>query len=114
MYGKDYFQSDLFAVGCVFWQLYFGKFAPWSRDDYLVQKSSSKKALYHAMVSRINGARRYYLKKLQSHIATTHTSPLRNGFLRIILQMTNPYPKKRGTAENIYSQLSTLMNDYVS
>ena len=37
--GKDYYASDIFALGCVFWQLYFNKLPQWSAPRFANAKN---------------------------------------------------------------------------
>lgn len=109
MHGKQYCNSDLFAIGCVFWQLYFGKLPPWSESEYFKNESIAQKHRYRAKVFHINAIRKQmadkYVPKLKKHQKFTP----KQGFLQIILKMTDPNPENRGTAKELYGALHTLV-----
>ncbi len=107
MHGKQYFNSDLFAVGCVFWQLYFGDLPPWSDSEYFKKESVPKKHRYRAKVYYINIFRHRIQEKYLSGIKKKPT--LKQGFLKIILQLTDPSPAKRGTAQKHHIALHRLL-----
>ena len=109
MHGKQYYNSDLFAVGCVFWQLYFGKLPPWSKIHSFKINSENKKRRYQGKVYLINVIRNRVMEKLKPASKKNHTLTLREGFLQIILQMTDPIPSKRGKAIKIYKTLYAMV-----
>jgi serine/threonine protein kinase len=109
MQGNHYLQSDLFAVGCVFWRLYFGKLPGWSMSEYFNNESIAKKERYRAKVYHINAIRGHYSNKLKSSPAKKHTPTLREGFLKVILQMTDPSPAGRGEAILLHRDLCQLL-----
>lgn len=112
MRGNQYYNSDLFAIGCVFWQLYFGDLPPWSRSEYFKNESIPKKHRFRAKVFHINAMRERYAPKAPHGKVKKDQKPcLREGFLKIIMQMTDPEPSKRSDAESIYKALHSLLID---
>lgn len=103
MVGNMYFSSDLFAVGCLFWKLYFNKRPSWC--------TLSKKEFHLYDVTKLN---RHYIDSIEktrreaSEILHTLQDPQKKGFLEIILQMTSSNPQERGTASEIKNRLFAL------
>jgi serine/threonine protein kinase len=108
MKGDMYLSSDLFAVGCVFWRMYFGELPAWSVSRSLNDESRDNKERYRAKVFFINAVRHSVEEKHKSARRKNHKPPLKEGFLDIILKMTNPSPKERGTAEELLQSLCVL------
>ena len=113
MRGKQYFKSDLYAVGCVFWQLYFGRLPPWAFSAREEGTSVSRKQRYRAKVFHINAIRAHYADRVKTDPKEKHAKPsLRKGFLSVILKMTDPTPKERGKAKELYINLYTLLTGH--
>ena len=97
-----YLQSDLFAIGCLFWKMYFGKKPPWStlskKEFHLVDLQ--KLQLHYACT--IENARKAAFQLLEKTKEQHERC-----FLEVILQMTHPNPKERGQASEIKKKLFT-------
>lgn len=103
MVGDMYFCSDIFAVGCLFWKLYFNKRPSWctlSKKEFHLYNLKKLSCHY---IDSIEKAR-----KEASELLHTLEDPAKKAFLEIILQMTNPLPQERGTAAEIKKRLFTL------
>ncbi len=95
---KDYFLTDIFAVGCVFYRLFYNHAAPWlqvARD--LRKKTCSADEKYQTICARIKKAthsRRQTLSKRQKLSA-------KEEFELLILRMVEIDPSKRGQAKEL-------------
>jgi len=116
MKGKDYFQSDIFAVGCVFYRLFNTKLPGWQDDEYLIKLKSSKKSSLEKQQNLIKKIRAETDKR-RSFLATKKTTDILNvkeDVEFLILKMISIDPVQRGTAaklraecERIYKRLET-------
>jgi serine/threonine protein kinase len=52
----DYYQGDVFAVGCVLYRLFYGHKAPWQDQSYFKDKSRPVVELYDELTRRIREA----------------------------------------------------------
>jgi len=106
MKGKHYYQSDLFAVGCVFWELYFGKPAAWRKERAYKKEELPLKERFKLHLSLIQKERAAVLKNLPkpSKFGT------KEHFIALILKMTDPDPKKRCTAKEALAKIESLMH----
>lgn len=103
MKGDMYFSSDIFAIGCVFWRLYFDKMPPWSTLKKAVYPLQDPKVVYTDYIAAIEKGRQEALT-----LCETIADPQKKQFLEIILQMTHPHPEKRGQAFEIKKRLLSL------
>lgn len=108
MKGNDYYASDVFALGCVFWQLLFDKFPTWSLPRYFKQESMPLKKRYHAHLSLLKQTRKPYLAVLKGKKGHGSLNDPRTRFLALILKMTSPNPRARGTAQQLKSKFDAL------
>lgn len=107
MKGADYCSSDLFAVGTVFWELYFGKKSPWGQECFYRRESKGTKENLKAHLSSLKHAREHELSKLKGNSDKFST---KEKFLSIILQMTDPNPARRGNASELRDRLGLLVS----
>ena len=106
MKGKDYYQSDLFAFGCAMWNLYYGHLPAWSYERYIKYGHGSIKNRRKNLISHIRKER----AKLAHHISNMGKGKtMRKGFLRLIVKMTHPSPKKRGSTASTKQALESLL-----
>ena len=101
--GEMYYATDIFAIGCLFWRLYFDGTPPWSilhKRDLLPEVLQSK---YEEHVRAIEKARDEMKETL-----LTLEDPMKKLFLEVIIQMTSPHPHERGSAEELYRKLYQL------
>ncbi len=105
MKGIDYFASDIFAIGCVFWELHFGHQNPWGQHRYYRRESKGMKKNCEDHLYSMKQAREHELAKLEHSKKLTKQQK----FVSIILQMTDPDPKKRGNADEIRDMLGRLV-----
>ena len=106
MSKKDYFKTDVFAVGCVLYRLFYEKQkAPWQKISY-VKDSRPLQERYHEMMHKIIKATKSRRTKLAKK---KHLSP-KEELESVMLNMTHPYPKKRKTAEALSKRMDKLFS----
>jgi hypothetical protein len=110
MHGNDYIQSDLFAVGCVLWQIYFKKLTPWGKQRFLQDDSLSIQERCDAHLSFLEKTRKPLLEELAEKRNSGKNMRRKDLFLEIILQLTDPIPAHRGTALQARDRLVILLN----
>ncbi|MDB6080941.1 MAG: hypothetical protein JWO53_213 [Chlamydiia bacterium] len=101
--GSDYFATDVFAMGCFFYYLYFEKKPEWQNKAYVAYACSlgSNEFKYQKLSSFIN---KYRQKRRQYMPAKGK----RNCIEQLILQMVDPDPSKRGTATQLRSIIESI------
>ena len=112
MRGRDYCSSDVYAVGCIFYQLFYNKLAPWQDSKLIRSKTESKSMVHDKLVGKIQqytGARRTYLTYRLAHASENDPLITREAFEHLILRMVDPNPKARGTAAELYQELKMIM-----
>jgi serine/threonine protein kinase len=103
----DYMVTDVFALGCIFYQLYYGKMAPWQKVSYKKQTTIAADVRYDKLAKKINKAtlkRRSSLEKRQSLGKTTP----KKAFECLILRMLHIDPAVRGTAAQLREELERI------
>ena len=111
MKSDDYYASDVYAVGCVFYWLYYGKQGVWQDRSYVKDVKGSLRSRYKKLSRRINGAvesRRNVLSGMKS--ADTSTPELDFEFL--ILSMLSIDPESRGTATQLREKMQLIFDGY--
>lgn len=101
--GKDYYKTDIFAVGCVLYRVFYNKKAPWQEKSYVKDSKKSLHRRYKSMkhaIKRSTKARRQYLESKSSKLTA------KEQFELLVLSMVHTDPQKRSTAQ----QLSKKMN----
>ncbi|HXF29566.1 MAG TPA: protein kinase, partial [Chlamydiales bacterium] len=109
MKGPDYFKSDIFAVGCVLYQLFYDSKAAWQDHSYVKDTTKPLKARYEDMVSRIDHATR---ARRQALHAKAEAGKLvgKEAFEFVVLQMLNPNPSERPSATQLRKQMESAFN----
>src|SRR5207244_1731596 len=116
MKGKDYFQSDIFAVGCVFYRLFQTKLPSWMDEEYLKNLKGLKKSPLEKQQNFIKKIRAKTDKR-RSFLATKRTTDIlsvKEEVEFLVLKMLSIDPVQRSTAaklraecERIYKRLET-------
>lgn len=106
MHGQDYFASDIYAMGCVFYHLLFNKLAPW-QGSYLRDKRVSSEKKQKILIGKlITGEKRlHYLSEQEEK---RKLSP-KEAVEQLILNMVQVDPSKRGTASSLQSKAKKLV-----
>lgn len=109
MKRADYYASDVFALGCVFWRLYFESAPAWQEHHFFIRESISLNQRFKLQVQSIKRARKKLqgrlLKKEHDHKPLTRSDL----FLKLVLRMTDPSPKRRGTANELRDGFLALL-----
>jgi hypothetical protein len=108
MKATDYYASDLFTVGCVLWTVYFEKMPAWTKARSYGDRSKPVKERYKQHILLIRSARKPIQKKLHHKSRKNASLSLKERFEQIVLQMTDPDPHKRGTAQQHAAQFAAL------
>lgn len=103
--GKDYTYSDIYAVGCAFYNLLTGKRAPWINKKWIKGTDRSAKFRYAEYIRSLR------LFQRKTAIETHSRRNPKARFKRLIATMCNPVPKKRGTAHKLRQALGRIMRD---
>ena len=107
MQGEDFFLSDVYATGCIFYRLFYEEFAPWQNSKYVLDTQIAAKSRYREFVNRI---KRYTLSR-KNYLARKSEEEglsVSDDFEYLILRMVDPDPKKRGTAESLYQEIKRI------
>lgn len=97
--AKDYFATDIYAIGCVMYELFYEKTFPWHSKAFLRKKSGYKK--YVRCLEEVTRRRRWELSKLGKRNCSQQ-------FEFLVLRMLNADPKKRPKASYLRSQMGKL------
>ncbi len=106
MQGRDYCKTDIYAAGCVFYQILFGKFGRWQKKCFMKDLSVPAIQRYHQFVAALNratGTRR----KLLASKGRSGTLDGKEYLEFIILRMLHPDPEKRPTARELRQELGS-------
>jgi len=96
MEGKDYLGADVWAVGNLFWRLFYGAMPPWRSSQYVKDASIELTVRQKMLIDRIEASIRPRQKQLILQ-AREALSP-KDEFEALILRMCDPNPEARGTA----------------
>ncbi len=107
----DYFPSDVFAMGCVMWQLYYDKLPAWSKKKTFQKKTIPVQQRHAKHVTLIKRTRARPLKQLQHKQKKKSPLSVQDRFLALILQMTDPNPEGRGKAVDLQTQFDSLLHE---
>lgn len=110
MKRKDYYKTDIYAVGCVLYWLNFGKRPSWCEKSYVngydVPGSLKKRYwLLKRAIKQGTKKRRHYLSK-----GLLKRTPAQQ-FEHLILKMLHTNPNKRGTAKHLTARLNTILSN---
>ncbi|MDB6081158.1 MAG: hypothetical protein JWO53_430 [Chlamydiia bacterium] len=109
MKADDYFYSDVYAIGCVFYAFYHEQPPIWFQDDLfknLYDKSDKKKKIdqqrHIRYLLQTTDERREVLYQKRDSLT------FEEKFEYLILQMLSLNPRDRGTAESLRQELAAL------
>ncbi len=101
--GKDYFATDVFALGCILHRLHFEKSGPW------IDKENLKNPTQPDIVKEAKFI--YDLQLYREANLPTGTSS-KDRFEQIILQMIHEDPAKRSSAKELLEAINQLIQDF--
>lgn len=104
MKGKQYYKTDLFAVGALLYRVFYRQNAPWQQARFRRDPLSIKREKYREFVLEIDAdtkAKRiaFAVKKMKGVLTPEEA------FEYLILQMVHPDPEKRGSAAQMKSEM---------
>jgi serine/threonine protein kinase len=102
--NNDYFQTDVFAVGCVFYELVYGKTVPWHDKPYFRGTKSSLKKRH----SRYLHCLKVATATKQKHLKNTPELSPKQRFERMVLSMLDKDPKGRPTAAALLEEMQQI------
>ncbi len=105
--GRDYYKTDVFAVGCVLYRLFYGKKALWQDRSYVNDTEEPLHYRYKSMKYRIKHATKARRTRLQSK--RTRLSP-KEEFELLVLRMLHTDPSKRGSAKLLSAKASKILS----
>lgn len=105
--GSDYFATDIYAAGCVFYRLFYERAPPWQEEKYIKNRARSKEENYAILIEKINKATEARRDALATKNATG-ILPAEEALEYLILCMVNPDPRKRGTAKELKRNAATI------
>ncbi len=105
MKGQDYYQSDIFAVGCVLYWLYYEKQAPWQDRSDLNDVSGSTKHRARKLRWNVDHAIKDRRKKLKA----LKKPSSKQQFEHLILKMLHTTPKNRSSAKRLSLKLDKIL-----
>lgn len=103
--GKDYTYSDIYAVGCAFYNLLTGKRAPWVNKEWIKGSKGSAKHRYAEYIRTLRAFQRRITVK------NRHKRGAEARFKRLILSMCDPVPKRRGNVSKLRATLENIIRD---
>lgn len=105
--GSDYFATDIYAVGCVFYHLFHNTLPTW-QEDYLKSDRYSLSKKKKMLVSKLKKA----TEKRGALLAKKHklgTLTIKEDAEYLILRMLQENPKKRGTATHLRQESTRIL-----
>ena len=109
--GEQVCRTDIYAAGCIFYQLFHGKLAPWQNSKYVQQISIAEFDRHKALVSKINHYTAARRSKLEHKRNLGIISPCA-AFELLILRMCQPDAEKRGTASELHQMMQKIFDQH--
>lgn len=102
--GSDYFATDIYALGCIFYRIYYNKFPKW-QGEYLGSDAISdakKKAMLIKKLEKETNERRKELMGKEERSSHERLELL-------ILRMLSVHPADRGSSHELLHELQILL-----
>lgn len=109
MKGKDHIRSDIFALGCVLHEVFYGKTAAWQQPKYFSRKTGTDQYRYYKLITKISSEIGSRYHRLASKRSSGHITP-KEAFECLILKMMTPNPHKRGTASELRREMEQIFS----
>lgn len=100
MQEADYFASEVFAVGCVLYNLFYEKRAGWQLPHY-GQDTRERAVVYDEYVQHIRTLRDERYRVLSEKVQSGSKLSVEEQFEHLVLKMVDPDPKARGSAAEL-------------
>lgn len=104
MKGKEYFKTDVFAVGAMFYRIFYEKKAPWQKKRYLRDSLKKRKETYRQFLAEINADTQPRRLALLQKKTVRPLTP-KEAFESLILKMVHSNPEKRGSASDLKEEM---------
>jgi serine/threonine protein kinase len=109
MSGRQYYKTDVYALGTVLYWLYYEKTPAWV-DENMTKTPYSKNARYHKYVSLLKHETRSHRQSLSRKIARGKALSPDDQFEWMILRMLSIDPDARGTASELKVEAQAILN----
>jgi len=104
MMGNDYYQSDLFATGCVLWFLCFDAPPLWRKHHPYKKEGDDLQSKYDRFIE--------LLAKAHTKVAHNRSNdPIQQRFEALVMRVTDPDPTKRGDAASAHKEMAALLKE---
>lgn len=106
---NDYFATDLYAVGCIFYSLFYGKAAPWVDVDMM---NDTKKTIQDRAKGLRDTLEKYRQKRFRMLFMKNRfrdNVPMTETVERFILLMVDPVPVRRTNAKELRQIMGNLI-----
>lgn len=106
--SDDYFATDVYALGCVFHEVFYGKDPVWFHDKYFQDADKSARKRWSArqglvkVLNQMNQVRRQQLRAKSAALS------IEERFESIILKMIHPVASQRESALDVATKLKVL------
>ena len=114
MRRNDYLRADIFAMGCVLYEIFHGHTAPWQKNKYFRIHGDSENSRYHDLVKKIKEKSKQRRKELLAKKRKGESSP-KEDLECLILRMVHNNKLKRGASgalrwesEQIFNKISKM------
>lgn len=107
MKGKDYFASDIYAVGCILHRIFHTKTPLWQRGYLRDSDKFSKKTMRQMLIKKLRDETHARYKALLSKEAKKKIS-VKQELELLILKMVQKEPEKRGSARQLLNEAARI------
>ena len=109
MRGSKYYAADVYALGCVLYQLFYDEDPKWKNSEYVKNTKVPEKIRYKELVEGIDRYTKSRRNELEHKKVSGHISA-KEEFEYLILRMVNPDPKKRGSMLQLSQEMQRIVN----
>ena len=105
---EDYFATDIYALGNIFYRMYFYRKTPWYKQSHWFDSLSQKKKKTHitAKLKKETSKRRKALLRKKARLGTLS---VKQDLELLILKMVHHNPKERGSAKDLKQAMGNLL-----